>query len=333
MELNVVLTPCETTSVLSAGAGNAQSSEGDRRRLVGPRAGPVRDEEYFLLACAVLFLESLYDCALCPPWQHPVVMSMAMLQDGWNGARRGPGLKRTGSFHTGLNRGARQIDLKSRFLHNFEAGGLHDDAKQERLEALEALVEHEDDEDMDEVDCGDTSSGSTRLDVSGLHGPLGSVQREGAAHGDLHLSSQVDASSLPPTSRRSAAHAHQQERAHMINDTSVQAQHKSGVCSCLGRSPLVYTKSQSLPNSPLSNSRRLERDLPQSGSQDARKRAADADSATSDVSSLQQRFKRFALACGPKSPRPVPSSHVHPHSHSSPTGTVPVGPLPENMAG
>ena len=179
------------------------------------------------------------------------------------------GLPRTGSIHAGLNRGARQWDLKSRYLCLEQAG------KPRREEVLEE--ESSEDESWDMADC---FAAPSLMDL-----PMNAGRRpcsdgcEGGAH-VAHQDMQLD----EPLSSSGCGSARSREPTRFAHSPHV-----------------LPPKSQSLPGSPLSAPRRrasrplnarTSKDNPSSSSPtETRKRAADAD----NIEGVRDQFKRFAI--------------------------------------
>lgn len=224
-------------------------------------------------------------------------------------------MRRTGSFHAGLDRGARQLDLKSRFLSLLGA----ERANVRRAHALEELEEEGEDD-------------SAHTTAESMHSPL-----------------VLDASTPPSLWSNSSSHAHEDMDMDQGRGTSHGERHHAfsrAVPSTLGRPPMPPSKSQSLPSSPLQPGRAPEGATPLlsengvfapvfnsfpcstdsptnlfSRACEVKKRAADSDDLC--LMQVRQKLQRFDLsdACSPR----------HRRTQSNATSTLPVGPLPTHM--
>lgn len=266
------------------------------------------------------------------------------------------GLSRTGSFHTGLDRGARQRDNKSRFLQLLQTG-------QEQL--LQALDEYEDEDGA--WCCGTTVDGgqgpADEWEHAATHFP-GEASHRAHGYGPHLAPAGVEGApaDCPTTAAWTQGRPHGQSATETdCGDDQRSAARRAGRSGSPGAA--VRMSSQSLPNSPqwtplrpgtaaspkavqpprmghgrpgdTSHPRSLE-DIPRlERPHEMRKRAADADDSSLDLLAVHQCFKRFAL-----SSRDEPST-PHPHHASAlghalaqaqaHTATLPVGPLPEHM--
>lgn len=174
------------------------------------------------------------------------------------------GLPRTGSIHAGLNQGARQWDLKSRYLC---------------LERTTSLEEYSsEDESWDMVDCL-AAPNLMDLPMHAGRRPCSDGREDGAhvaRHQDMHLDEPLSSSGCASSRSREPTR--------------------------FPHSPHVLPhKSQSLPGSPLGAPRRKTSrpfyarnstdNTSSSSPTETRKRAADAD----DIEGVRDHFKRFAV--------------------------------------
>ena len=204
------------------------------------------------------------------------------------------GLPRTGSIHAGLNRGARQWDLKSRYLCLERAG------KPRSEEVLEEDSSEDESWDMTDKNCLAAPS-LMDLPMHAGRRPC-SDGREDGAHVAHRLIEVHDMHLDEPLSSSGCASARSREPTRVAHSPHV-----------------LPLKSQSLPGSPLSAPRRRASrpfnactstdNTSSSTPTETRKRAADAE----DIEGVRDHFKRFAICADVTS------------------ATLPMGPLPERV--
>ena len=199
---------------------------------------------------------------------HGAHLGCARTAVGGGGLVHRRGLPRTGSIHAGLNRGgARQWDLKSRFLKLLGAGLVQD---------VDAVLEEEDEACDDE--CGGGSSAEIGL-------PMRSAVRK--------LEIEDDALLRPSSRRIAGQHLHLQTRGHPKSRP-------------LPNSPLCALNRPVLLDQPHAHAdvaMPCHAEGESTGLQSLRKRAADVeDSSVSDLMSIRQKFKRFTLSAPSRAP-------------------------------
>jgi hypothetical protein len=206
------------------------------------------------------------------------------------------GLPRTGSIHAGLNRGgARQWDLKSRFLNLLGAGLVQD---------VDAVLEEEDEACDDE--CGGGSSAETSLPMRSAVRKLEIEDRPSSrriAGQHMHLQTRGHPKSRPlPNSPLCALNRPVLlDQPHAHADVAIPC-HAEGV----RQTPFLGTRTPVTP-APLPYSCGLHTGISvpveSTGLQSLRKRAADVDdSSVSDLMSIRQKFKRFTLSAPSRAP-------------------------------
>lgn len=263
------------------------------------------------------------------------------------------GLPRTGSYHVGLDRGARQLDLKSQFL-NLMGGWGSVAHKKQTLEELEEDYEDEGVASLSECGQEGLSQHGRGLAVC-THTEFASPTSAESLQSPL-----ADAATPPSLWLGSNTRAHEDMDMDQGQFASPRCHNAFGraVRSTLGRPPMPPYKSQSLPSSPLQQHGRSPGATPQFSenggfapfinargfpcspdsptnllkrSFEVKKRAADSASDDLCLMQVREKIQRMDFSDTFSPHQRECRERERARDATSAISTLPVGPLPENM--